>query len=93
MHALKHPVYAERYSATRSGSGKQRGARVAQTDIARRLANTIWHMLTRNQNFAPQQAPLFVCRHRPTRMDLRPRANHPISPDPPVEEAIAEVRL
>jgi len=36
--------------------GKQRGAKVAQIDIARRLAAAIWHMLTREQPFAPAGA-------------------------------------
>ena len=38
MHALKHPAYAERYQRTKRRLGKQRGAKVAQIDIARRLA-------------------------------------------------------
>jgi transposase len=56
MHALKHPAYAERYRRTKRRLGKQRGAKVAQIDIARRLAHAIWHMLTRNQEFAPRGA-------------------------------------
>jgi hypothetical protein len=40
-------------SATSAGS-KQLGAKVAQIDIARRLARAIWHMLSRNQQFAPR---------------------------------------
>jgi transposase len=39
-----------------AGLGKQRGAKVAQIDIARRLAHAIWHMLTRQQRFAPRGA-------------------------------------
>jgi transposase len=58
MHALRHPAYAERYQTTKRRLGKQRGARVAQIDIARRLTEAIWHMLTRNQPFAPAGAPL-----------------------------------
>jgi transposase len=58
MHALRHPAYAERYQTTKRRLGKQRGARVAQIDIARRLTEAIWHMLTRNQPFAPTGAPL-----------------------------------
>jgi transposase len=56
MHALKHPAYAERYQRNKKRLGKQRGAKVAQIDIARRLAHAIWHMLTRNQPFAPRGA-------------------------------------
>ena len=56
MHALKHPAYAERYQRTKKRLGRQRGAKVAQVDIARRLCHAIWHMLTRNQSFAPRGA-------------------------------------
>ena len=56
MHALKDPAYAERYQRTKRRLGKQRGAKVAQIDIARRLAHAIWHMLTRNETFAPRGA-------------------------------------
>jgi transposase len=56
MHALRHPAYAERYQRTKRRLGKQRGAKVARVDIARRLAHAIWHMLTRNQEFAPRGA-------------------------------------
>ena len=56
MHALRHPAYAERYQRTKRRLGRQRGAKVAQIEIARRLAHAIWHMLTRNQEFAPRGA-------------------------------------
>jgi transposase len=56
MHALKHPAYSERYQRNKRRLGKQRGAKVAQIDIARRLCHAIWHMLTRNQEFAPRGA-------------------------------------
>jgi transposase len=56
MHALRHPAYAQRYQRNKRRLGKQRGAKVAQVDIARRLAHAIWHMLTRNQQFAPRGA-------------------------------------
>jgi transposase len=55
-HASKHPLYRERYQRTKSRLGKQRGPKVAQVDLARRLAEAIWHMLTRNQPFAPAGA-------------------------------------
>jgi len=58
MHALKHPAYSERYQRNKRRLGKQRGPKVAQIDIARRLAHAIWHMLTRNQEFAPRGAAL-----------------------------------
>lgn len=53
MHALRHPVYADRYQRNKRRLGKQRGAKVAQIDIARRLTEAIWHMLTDKQPFAP----------------------------------------
>ena len=34
----------------------QRGRKVARVDIARKLAEAIWYMLTRNQPFAPAGA-------------------------------------
>jgi transposase len=57
MHALKHPLYRERYQRNKKRLGRQRGAKVAQIDIARKLTEAIWHMLTRNQPFAPTPAP------------------------------------
>jgi transposase len=55
-HARAHPAYRDRYQRTKSRLGKQRGAKVAQVDLARRLAEAIWYMLTRNQPFAPAGA-------------------------------------
>jgi transposase len=56
IHASTHPAYRDRYQRTKTRLGKQRGARVAQVDLARKLAEAIWHMLTRNQPFAPAGA-------------------------------------
>ena len=56
-HASKHPAYHDRYERTKRRLGKQRGPKVAQVDLARRLAEAIWHMLTREQPFAPAGAP------------------------------------
>ena len=55
-HACQHPAYRDRYQHTKQRLGRQRGAKVAQVDIARRLAEAIWHMLTRHQPFAPAGA-------------------------------------
>jgi len=55
-HACTHPAYRDRYQHTKARIGKQRGAKVAQIDLARRLTEAIWHMLTRNQPFAPKGA-------------------------------------
>lgn len=57
-HACHHPAYTERYQRTKTRLGRQRGPKVAQVDLARRLSEAIWHMLTRNQPFAPAGAPL-----------------------------------
>jgi transposase len=54
--ACRHPIYRERYQRNKRRLGKQRGAKVAQVDIARRVAEAIWHMLTRSQPFAPAGA-------------------------------------
>jgi transposase len=53
-HACTAPIYRHRYQQTKARIGKQRGAKVAQIDLARRLAEAIWHMLTREQPFAPK---------------------------------------
>jgi transposase len=55
-HACRHELYRDRYQATKKRLGKQRGAKVAQIELARRLAEAIWHMLTRDQPFAPAGA-------------------------------------
>ena len=56
-HASRHPAFHDRYEQTKRRLGKQRGPRVAQVDLARRLAEAIWHMLTHNRPFAPAGAP------------------------------------
>ena len=53
LNARTHPRYAARYQRTKHRLGRQRGAKIAQIELARSLAETIWHMLTRNQPFAP----------------------------------------
>jgi transposase len=55
-HACSHPFYKERYQRLRRRHGRQRGAKVAQIDLARQLAEAVWYMLTRNQPFAPAGA-------------------------------------
>jgi transposase len=55
-HAARHPVYAENYQRTRTRLGKQRGPKVARVDLARKLAEAIWYMLTTSQPFAPAGA-------------------------------------
>jgi transposase len=55
-HACRHPASKERYDRTKTRLGRQRGPKVAQIDLARRLSEAIWYMLTRNQPFAPAGA-------------------------------------
>jgi transposase len=55
-HAARHPVYAARYQRTKTRLGRQRGPSVARVDIARRLTEAIWYMLTTNKPFAPAGA-------------------------------------
>jgi transposase len=55
-HASRHPVYAARYQRTKTRLGRQRGPSVARVDIARKLTEAIWHMLTTHQPFAPAGA-------------------------------------
>jgi hypothetical protein len=56
LNACKHPIYAERYQRTKRRLGRQRGPKVAQIELSRKLTEAIWHMLTRNQPFAPAGA-------------------------------------
>jgi transposase len=60
MHASRHPASRERDERTKRRLGRQRGARVAQVDLARRLSKAIWYMLTRGQPFAPAGASLVL---------------------------------
>jgi transposase len=57
VHAAHHPVYAQRYQRTAERLGRSRGKKIARVDLARRLAEAIWHMLTNDQPFAPAGAP------------------------------------
>jgi transposase len=54
--ASANPLYKERYQKIRRRLGRQRGPKVAQIDLARKLTEAIWYMLTRNQPFAPASA-------------------------------------
>jgi transposase len=56
QHASSHELFRERYQRLKRRHGRQRGAKVAQIDLARRLAQAVWYMLTRNQPFAPAGA-------------------------------------
>jgi len=52
-HAARHAQYADRYERTKQRLGRQRGSKVARVELARELATAIWHMLAKNEPFAP----------------------------------------
>jgi hypothetical protein len=85
-HACTHPAYRERYQQLKARTGKQRSATLAQIDLARRLTEAIWHMLTRNQPFAPKG----TTDPRPPDGPQRSCATgaNPNRPCPPNQEAI-----
>ena len=56
-HAARHPMYKDRYERNKKRLGRQRGSKVARVDIARELATAIWHMLSKNEPFAPGRSP------------------------------------
>jgi transposase len=62
IHASAHPLYKERYQHTKRRLGRQRDAKVAQIELARKLTEAIWYMLTRNQPFKPFAPAGAVCR-------------------------------
>ena len=62
IHASAHPLYKERYQRTKRRLGRQRGAKVAQIELARKLTEAIWYMLTRNQPFKPFVPERAICR-------------------------------
>ena len=52
-HAARDARYRDRYERTKRRLGRQRGAKVARVEVARQLAHAIWHVLTKNEPFAP----------------------------------------
>ncbi len=79
-HAARDPRYRDRYERTKRRLGRQRGAKVARVDIARQLAEAIWHVPPRT-NPSPRQAPLFHWSHDdPDR--IGPPAQPPTRPCP-----------
>src|SRR4029450_3086874 len=74
--ACTHPIYRLRYQQTKARIGKQRGAKVAQIDLARRLSEAIWHMLSRGEAFAPKGATDPLAATAPK--ELRHRSETPI---------------
>lgn len=56
VHASRHPDYRDHYLRTAERLGRQRGKKVARVEIARKLAEAIWHMCTTNSPFAPARS-------------------------------------
>lgn len=54
VHASRYPAFAAKYQQTRQRLGNQRGSKVARVEVARRIANAIYWMLTREQEFNPR---------------------------------------
>jgi transposase len=52
-HAARHPLYRDHYQRTRQRLGRQRGPAVARVEVARKLAEAIWYMLTNQVPFRP----------------------------------------
>jgi transposase len=54
--ASRHPLYQPLLARSRARHGRKRGTKIAALTIARKLTEAIWHMLTRDQPFAPAGA-------------------------------------
>jgi transposase len=52
-HAARDVRYRERYERNKKRLGRGRGAKVARIDIARQLAEAIWHVLTKPESTEP----------------------------------------
>jgi transposase len=57
VHASRHPAYKEHYDRTAQRLGRQRGRKVARVEVARKLAEAIWHMCQTGAAFAPRRGP------------------------------------
>jgi len=56
VHAAGSPIYRDRYLRTRARLGRFRGPKIARVEVARRLTESTWHMLTKGEPFAPAGA-------------------------------------
>jgi transposase len=74
QHAARHPLCRDRYQPTRRRLGRQRGPRVAQVDLARKLAEAISHMLGTGERFAPAGAAPYLAPSGPC-SELRYRSD------------------
>jgi transposase len=55
--AGRNPRYRPIVTRMRARHGRTRGSKIAAIEIARRLTEAIWHMLTNDRPFAPAGAP------------------------------------
>jgi hypothetical protein len=46
VQASSHPIYKDHYHRTKASLGRQPGAKVASIQVARKLAEAIWHRLS-----------------------------------------------
>ncbi|HVB70992.1 MAG TPA: IS110 family transposase [Acidimicrobiales bacterium] len=58
MHAARHPYYRDHYEATAQRLGRQRGRKVARVEVARKLAEAIWHMCQTGAAFGPGRSQI-----------------------------------
>ena len=87
MHALKHPAYARALPAQQAPA-RQAARRQGRPDRHRPPAHPrdLAHAFPQPAVRSPRRR--FSSGGLTALLDLRPRAKHPISPDPPAEEAI-----
>ncbi len=52
-HAGRHRAYRDHYERTAKRLGRQRGKKVARFEVARKLAEAIWHMCTKHEPLGP----------------------------------------
>ena len=81
-HAARDPRYRDRYERTKQRLGRQRGAKVARVDLARQLAEAIWHVLTHNEPFAPGRPRDLAGRLTTPEYGIGPPAQPPTRPCP-----------
>ncbi|HLI15971.1 MAG TPA: transposase [Acidimicrobiales bacterium] len=55
--AGRHAAYRDRYQRTAARLGRQRNKKVARVEVARKLADAIWHLSTKGEPFAPHIEP------------------------------------
>ncbi len=56
IHACRHPLYRPAYDRTKTRLGRSRGGKVARVELGRKLAEAMWHMLTKGERFAPARS-------------------------------------